>query len=75
MKRLKEIETTKQKAIWVPTSQFNEFLALAKARGIESSTEPGTVKALFKELVLEEAERIGFDINENVIRYARMKVK
>ena len=74
MKRLKEIETTKQKAIWMPESQINELLSLAKAKGISDTRDSATVKDLIKELALEEAERIGFDINENIMRYARMKI-
>lgn len=76
MKKAREIKTSKQQAIWVPERLIEEFLKLAEARGIEKQRrDTSTVKALLKELAIEEAERLNVDINENVVRYAKMGVK
>ena len=74
MKKERKVKTTVQKAVWFPESQLDELYKLAGARGIKDSRRSGTIKNLIRELALEESDRIGFNIDENVMRYARMKV-
>lgn len=80
-----KVLTTKQVALWFAGSQIAEIVKLAKSKGFapkEESEEallgkkPNSIaKDFLLELVLQEAKRSECDIDEYIIRHAKMKVK
>lgn len=79
MKRKLEIPVTKQQGIFFSTLAADEMLGLAHAKGytedkIQGRGQYRAVVAMIKDLIMDEATRSGYPINENYIRYSRMHI-
>lgn len=77
MKKVKDVQTSRQRAVWIPEKLLNELLKLADAKGIQRQRrDTTTAKDLIKELSIEEAKRLEIaEFDEKVVRYAKMGIK